>query len=508
MNDLIQKSAKQLAQLIAAGEVASVDAVEARIARIEQVNPRLNAVVVKRYEAARIEAKAADARRARGEMLPALHGVPITVKECLDLTGTPSTFGIPARANHSATADEIHVARLRAAGAIVVGKTNVSQCLFYTEADNPLHGRCNNPWNLERTPGGSSGGEAAIIAAGGSPMGLGTDIGGSVRTPAAFCGIASLKPTSGRMDDLGEFSVPPGQRAVPSQVGVMARKVEDVALGYSIAAQAELHRISVEGLRIGWYDEDESFATAPAVKRAVAQAAQVLRDAGATLVPWTPPEVREAYKIFAGIMTGDGGAHMKRITAGGPRTPQLKQLLIGASMPVGMARALRKLMRALGQNTLADGLDSFGPPTAERYWQLVVRQSAYQKLFAERLDHAEGGRIDLLLAPAASLPAFTHGATRDILTAGAYAPLYNFVGYPAGVVPVTRVRAGEESLRPESRDLVLKLARRIEAGSAGLPVGVQVVGRPWCEDAVLGAMAVLEQGLAGLADFPAAPGNF
>lgn len=162
-------SATELASLIASGDVSSVEAVEAHIARIEKVNPALNAVVFKHYEAARAEARQADEKRVRKEPLGPLHGVPLTVKESLDLRDSPSTFGLPSRAGSRATEDDIYVARLRRAGGIILGKTNASQVLFFVETDNPLYGRTNNPWNLERSPGGSSGGQAAIIAAGGSP---------------------------------------------------------------------------------------------------------------------------------------------------------------------------------------------------------------------------------------------------------------------------------------------------------------------------------------------------
>ena len=505
MGQIFELGAAALAQKIAHGEISSAEAIEAHINRIEEVNGKLNAVVVKRYDAARAEAKEADAQRARHEPLGALHGVPVTIKECLDVTGTPSTFGITTRKDHRADADEVHVSRLRAAGAIVIGKTNVSQCLIYTEADNPLYGRTNNPWNLERTPGGSSGGEGAVIAAGGSPLGLGTDIGGSVRTPAAFCGIASLKPTSGRMDDPGQFSVPPGQRAIPSQVGVMARRVEDVALGFRVAAQAQTHTVNLRELRVGYYTDDGSFDTAPAVKRAVMQAAQMLRDAGAQVTAWTPPGVREIYSVFGGIMTADGCAHMKRVTEGSPRTPQFKQLLIGAAIPASLLGPVRALLRALGQHGLEYNLSAFGPPTADRYWQLVERQLQYQRQFARAIDEAGGGPFDLILAPAASLPAFTHGATRDLLTAGAYTPLYNLLGYPAGVVPVTRVQAGEDVPRADSSDVVVKLTRKVEQGSAGLPIAVQLIARPWQEHVALAAMAAVENAARARADFPMTP---
>src|ERR1700694_388997 len=231
---LTSLSATELATMIARGDLSSVEAVEAHIERIERVNPGLNAVVVKRYDAARAEARQADERRTNGEVLGPLHGVPITIKESLDLIDTPSTFGLQSRASILARQDDLYVARMRKAGAIILGKTNVAQLLYYIESDNPVYGRTNNPWNLDRSPGGSSGGQAAIIAAGGSPMGLGTDIGGSIRVPATFCGIAGLKPTSGRTPDAGRYSEPLGERAIVSQAGVLARQVADVALGLEI----------------------------------------------------------------------------------------------------------------------------------------------------------------------------------------------------------------------------------------------------------------------------------
>src|SRR3954466_823386 len=232
--DLTTLGASELAAAIARGDASALDVVEAHIDRIERVNGALYAVVYSRYDAARAEPRSADQRRANGEPLGPLHGVPITLKECLDLEGAPSTFGLPSRAGIAATRDDLYVVRMRAAGAIVLGKTNVAQLLFHVECENPVYGRTNNPWNPARTSGGSSGGEAAIIAAGGSPLGLGTDVGGSLRYPAAYCGIASLKPTAGRTPDAGRYSSPIGQRAIVSQVGVLARRVADVALGIKV----------------------------------------------------------------------------------------------------------------------------------------------------------------------------------------------------------------------------------------------------------------------------------
>lgn len=514
-DSLVGLSASELAQRIASGEVRASEAVDAYIARIEKVNPALNAVVVTRFDAARAEARDMDARRARGEPLPPLAGVPVTIKECLDLAGTPSTFGLSTRAGHCAQTDELHVARLRAAGAIVLGKTNVSQCLIYTEADNPLYGRTNNPWQLARTPGGSSGGEGAIIAAGGSALGLGTDIGGSVRVPAAFCGIASLKPTSGRFPDPGRYSVPVGQQAIPSQIGVLARTVADVALGSEIInggaqpaagfAFADWRSVDVCKLRVAVYTDDGSFEIAPAMRRAVQEAAASLRAAGALVAEWTPPAIPDALVLFGRILTADGLHGMRRMLAGNPKTPQILQMLMGARLPLWLLSALRSLLRAAGQHSMANNMQSFGPARTHDYWLLVEQQLDYQQRFARALAHDRGGPFDLILSPASALPAFTHGATRDLLTAGAYAPLYNLLGYPAGVVPVTRVRDGEETSRIPGKDLIQKLAQRIERGSAGMPVAVQVIAKPWQEHEALAAMHVIEKAMQTQPDFPRTP---
>src|SRR5690242_2696654 len=273
-------SASQMARAIAAGDLTATEAVEAHVARIEQVNPRLNAIVLPLFDDARTRARQAD-RSPASERGP-LHGVPVTVKECFDVEGTSSTAGLTSRTDHRATADAPLVARLRQAGAIIVGKTNVSQLLMYVESENPVYGRSNNPWDLERSPGGSSGGEAAIIAAGGSPLGVGSDIGGSVRVPAHSCGIHSLKPTPGRLTVAGTVDVigPAARAAIPDSGGLLARTVDDLRLGLDVLSPATTTTPSLRDLRIGFYQNDGYFEASPAIRRVVGEAAATLRQKG------------------------------------------------------------------------------------------------------------------------------------------------------------------------------------------------------------------------------------
>lgn len=511
---LMRMSAIELAGAIARGDVSAVEAVEASIERIEAVNPSINAVVVKRYDAARAAARAADERRAQGEPLGPLHGVPITVKECLDLEGTPSTFGLPSRKDILATADDPYVARMRQAGAIVVGKTNAAQLLLSIETDNPLYGRTRNPWNPARTPGGSSGGQAAIIAAGASPLGLATDIGGSIRTPASFCGIVGLKPTAGRMPDFGRFSVPLGQRAIVSQVGALARRVDDLALAIQIindgsSPASEPPRplgdpatVDLARLRVAWYTDDGTFDPAPAVRRAVTEAVAALAGQGAQVTQWRPPDVPHALDLAVGVLSADGGRSYVETLGRDKREPSIAQLMLLARRSRPTLAMLGGLLRLLGQRRTARVLRNFGHRDTQHYWRLVEAQMAYQDRFRQALDDDAGGSVDVIVCPANPLPALHHGASRDLVTAGAYSMLYNVLGYPAGVVPMTRVRPGEESDRRGSVDLMERAARRTERGSAGLPIGVQIVARPWREHVALAAMRAVEHAARAQPDFP------
>jgi fatty acid amide hydrolase len=497
--------AAEVAARIARGELSAVDAVEALIARIEEVNPALNAVVVKRYDEARSEARAADRARAEGRPLGPLHGVPITIKECLDLAGTPSTFGLPSRARELATADDPVVARLRAAGAIVLGKTNVAQLLFYFESDNPLYGRTNHPTDPERTPGGSSGGQAAIIATGGSPIGIGTDLGGSNRVPAAFCGIVGFKPTAGRLPDRGRLSAPYGQRAVVSQVGVFGRSVADAALTLEVAnggrnpddgdprPLGDFRAVDLAKLRVGYFTDDGTFTPSPAVRRAVREAADALRARGAQVVEVKPPDVPFAADLGYRAYAADGLRQIARTVGSNPLDRRLKPMLMAFSAGRFKLALLRVLLGLTGRKKLAASLRTHGFHDTDHYFQLCEAQLDYQARWKQFLDEQPGGPIDVILSPAVALPALKHGATEELGTIGGYTLLYNVLGYPAGVLPFTRVRAGEESDRPASKDPMDRAASESERGSAGLPIAVQLAARPWRDHLALAAMAALER---------------
>jgi fatty acid amide hydrolase len=500
VRNLCDLTASELAARIKRGDISALSAVEAYVERIERVNPSLNALVVKRYDEARAEAREIDRRRGAGEPLGPLAGVPVTIKECLDLAGTPSTFGVSSRRHAMAAHDEKHVERLRRAGAIVLGKTNVGQLLLMFETDNPLYGRTNHPHDPERSPGGSSGAEGALLASGASALGLGTDLAGSCRVPAAFCGVVAVKPTAGRCDDLGRGSIPIGQRTVASQVGVLGRCVDDVALGLEVingGAQPELDgtlaaamplrdpaTVDVSKLRVAYYTDDGTFAPSPAVRRGVCEAIAALEARGASVAAWSPPDVSRARDLLFGLFSADNFAGCRRTLGRDARDPRIAKI----EMAARHTHLVDFLLSLDGHGRLRrEVIANYGHDDTDHYWQLVEAVLDYRQRFLQAF-----AGFDAIVCPATSLPAFRHGAGEELVLAGAYTCLYNVLGWPAGVVPITRVRAGEESDRAASKDKMDQAARETERGSAGLPIGVQVAARPWREDIVLATAKTLE----------------
>ncbi len=509
--------AREIVRLIAAGDLSSVEAVEFFVARVNAVNGKLNAVTVDLSESARKAAADVDKARARGDKLPPLAGLPVTIKECFDLADTATTYGLTTRRNEIERVDDPYVAALRAAGAIPIAKTNLPQLMFYTETDNPLYGRTNNPWDAERSCGGSSGGEAAAIAAGASPLGLGNDIGGSLRIPAAFCGITSIRPTAGRLPDHCAHGLPVGQTGIVSQVGPMARHVDDLIMGLRVLDHArdpfvdrgpefgDPSGVDLSRLRFTVFTDDGEFPVSPAVKRAVSEAAQMLTAAGAKQAAWKAPPLRRATDLLFATLSADAGAAHRRLLRGNKVDRRLRPLLLIAAMPLWLRGVAGVTLDALGQRRLARNLRRFAPGTADAYWLTVEAIADFRRDVVRSLEEADGGAIDLVLCPAYALPAVRHGATEMMPMPGAYIPLANITGFPAGVVPVTRVRSNEESDRPPSRDLIDRVARETERGSTGMPIAVQLIAQPWREHVALAAMARIEAAARKLPDYPARP---
>jgi fatty acid amide hydrolase len=494
--DPLELGAVELARAIAAQRISSSEVVERYIRRIEEVDPDLNAVVFKRFDAARREARAADERvraTAHKAALPPLFGVPVTLKECIDLAGSPSTFGIEGR-SAPLQSDAAVVRRIREAGAIVLAKTNVSQLLSFVETDNLVFGRTNHPLSKERSCGGSSGGEAAIVAMRGSPLGFGTDLGGSIRMPAASCGLVGFKPTAGRCLDEGRVAIPPSQHAITSQIGVLAHSVEDVALGMRVAighgddrrgGLGSLDEIDISSLRIVVHEDDGMLTPCPAARRALREATAALTNLGARVVNVALPERRQVQQLFIRILSSDALAHIRRSLGNSRVDPRIRQLVLSSSAPSWL---LSCVLTLTGRQETLRQLRAIGDGSADEYFQAA---EALEQARAEALAAMSGA--DIILSPAMPLPALRHGATAELSTLGSYATYWNALGWPAGVVPVTCVRADEESDRPTSRDPFHRYARDTEHGSTGLPIAVQIAAAPHHDHTVLAALRALER---------------
>jgi len=517
MPELVRLTAGEMLDRLDAGDVSCRALVEAHIDRIEAVDGQINAFVHRRFDAALSEADAADAARAKGEGGP-LAGLPISIKENFLFAGTASTMGLQARSEHRADHTAVLVEQLRAAGAVILGKTNVPQLLLAQESENRLYGRTGNPWHLGRSPGGSSGGESAAIAAGMSPLGFGSDIGGSIRIPCHFTGIAGLKPTLDRWSNRGMVGALPGQELVRAQCGPMARSVADLIRVWRVidpvamAARdpyvppmpaSDPAAVDVKGLRIGWLVDDGYLAPTPVIARAVERARDALTDAGATLVPYREPDEGEVLYLWLAAITSDGGATYQRVLAGEAFPDVLKQSSTILRLPEVGRKAMAAILERMGEARVARLLRVLGRKPVEAYWDLVAERTVMRRAM---LDAWNDNRLDAVIAPPHTTPAMAHRQSGDYTLGLANMFRYALCNMPAGIVPVARMQEADRMPALGRRaDRIDRTQAAIDAGALGLPVGVQVIARPFREDVALAVMAAVEQRAMTHDDFPHTP---
>ncbi len=467
---IIGLSTVELARLIRQGDLRPSEVIEAHITRIEIVNPQLNAVVSPHFEQARREARAADARLQCGEPVGPLHGVPVTIKDAFDVAGAPATCGLTSRKRHIPETDASAVARLRLAGAIVLGKTNTPDNCWHQETVSALFGRTNNPWDLRRSPGGSTGGEAAIIAASGSPLGLGSDIAGSIRLPAAFCGIVGLRPTSGALDERGFWPPSEGRLGHLNAIGPMARRVEDVALAYAVLTGHIAQEPDATVLRgrilCSWLD-DGLIPSSTAVQAGVQAATAALRDAGMRTRDVAPRRRRLAMAGWVAYL----GAHERESLGvgfgGGAAASPFEEL---ARSVFGRGRVAPGTLRSWLTSHITSQLTRLVGVDGVR-WRAELRAEFYALV----------GGDGLALCPVFPTTAPHHGWSQFTALTSGYQTWVNLAGLPALVVPVGR-------------------------SGNGLPVGVQIVGTPGSEETLLAAgLAVQTALMPHWAGPPAAP---
>jgi amidase len=459
MTEVLELSGTAQGRLIRDGQISSAELVEAHLRRIADVNPRLNAVVEVLGERALRCAQAADRRRADGAMLGPLDGVPFTIKDSIEVAGTVCSAGTTGRRNAPPSQnDATLVERLRAAGAIPIARTNLPDLLFAFETDNLIYGRTNNPYDVSRTSGGSSGGEAALIAACGSPLGLGSDAAGSVRLPAHFCGIAALKPTSGRLPRTGH--VPPAGGWIETlwQIGPLARRVEDLStmMPLLLGGDGMDHTVvempyespapvKLSGLRVAFFTDNGIAAPTAETANTVRSAAKALLGEALAVEERRPPRVELSYDLEMSLIGADGGDGLRAFlrSIGSAETHPLLEGWLAKLEPY---------------RTNTGGFAS--------YWECLHQFRA--GMFRFLRDY------DVVVSPVCANPALPHGSSIDDsnFRGFSYTMTHNVTGWPAAVV-----RCGETA--------------------DGLPIGVQIAARPWREDMALAVARRLEEILGG-----------
>lgn len=485
-------SAVVTAREVTAGRIRAVDVLAASSARQRAVGQQLNALIQPRQAEAADEATAIDERADAG--LPesaVLAGVPISVKECFPVRGLLTTLGIPSRRGAEDTHDAPLVQRLRAAGAVVIGKANVPQAMYLHETANPVWGRTLHPLDPNRGPGGSSGGDAALVAAGIATLGVGNDLAGSLRQPAHACGIVAIMPRSVALGAGGAFDTMPHLTAVRPRAGFLARTVDDAEIAL-VAAGVPL--ATAMPRRVAWWDETGPIPASPAIRRAVHEAVERLSRQGIATARLSADLATEAAWLHLAILAADGGTDVRGLFAGARPMPGVRRLLAIAGLPRRWRPAVAACARVLGRRIEAEGVLRTGPRTSAELKALVAARDA----LAGRFAGAVAG-CDAVVCPVSSLPALRHGTAARLVLAAAPCLLANLLDLPAGTVPVTRVRADEEHGRPWSLDPVLRAAATTDRGSRGLPVGVQVIACPGYDEAtVVRVMRLIESGPLGI----------
>ncbi len=469
MTDLLTVSASELARRIRHRELTSVAAVQAHVDRVRQVNPGLNAMVAERFDLALDEARQADAAVQAGRDLPELHGVPCSIKECFAVTGMPQTAGLVARKAFRATQDATAVQRLRTAGAIPLGVTNTSELCMWMESSNRVYGTTNNPYDRTRIVGGSSGGEAAIVAAGGAPFGLGSDIGGSIRMPAFFCGVFGHKPTGGLVPGTGQFPMAHGDGRTMLATGPITRRATDLYPllkilagpdGQDLCLDLPLRdpaTVDLRDLQVFVVEGNGLMRASRDMKAALHRAAEALQRRGAQVKTIRLPKLRRSLELWSGRMSAASALPF--------------QTLLGEGTPIDLRReivrwALRKSDHTLPALGLA-ALEKVPFVTPADPGPVVQASRELRDELSEML-----GERGVLLYPPYTRSAPRHGWPMATPIDWIYTAVFN-----ALELPVTQVPTG--------------LDKR------GLPLGVQVVGGHGQDHVTLAAAVVLEAELGG-----------
>ncbi|KZV71564.1 amidase signature enzyme [Peniophora sp. CONT] len=513
----LNATATEIVRRIEKGEWTASTVLEAYIARAAQAQEQTLCLTEVFFEQARADAKQLDEEFERTKKLRGpLHGVPLSLKDMFQVTGVDNSIGFTTWINKPAEDDALIVKILKGAGAVPFVKTNIPQTLLAFECSNPLWGRALNPWNAAYTPGGSSGGEAALLAMDGSALGIGTDIGGSLRIPAHYCGIYSLKPGFGRSSTDGTIGPDPGFEAIRAVNGPMGRSVEDLTIVARLLfgqrdsnyypAPVPFRDIKLpKKVRFGFYTSDDFIKASPVCKRAVLETVEALRLEGHECVEFKLPKPGyRALSLFTAITSADGYEGLLRHLGPDPKESAMFLITLGPKLP-GFIRSFAAWAISFYDPIFAHLLTQSRHKTVLELKDYVTQKLEYERDY-RRLAWAEN-KFDAIIAPVQAIPAVPHHGCDNLSPLAASTAQFNIVDSPVGIVPVTRVDPAKDVVTDEwfigddrgskiwEGALYGKNAVYDPVKMEGLPVGVQIVGPPWGEEAVLAIMDVVDKAL-------------
>ncbi|KAJ4473835.1 amidase signature domain-containing protein [Lentinula aciculospora] len=500
------------------GEWTTTEVMEAYIAQAVVAHAMTNCATEVLFDQALAVARTFDEEFASKKRLRGpLHGVPFSLKDQFLVKGYDTTIGFTRWAHQPATSDAAIVEQLISLGAIPIIKTNVPQTMFSFECNNPLWGRTTNPYNSKYTCGGSSGGEAALLALDGAAFGVGTDSGGSLRMPAACCGIYSMKPTSGRVSYYGARSPAPGFEGIKTVVGPLARSVEDLqTLCRFIFGSSSLslkdrtiplyyrEPKAMDKLRIGYYTSDGLIRSSPANKRAVEEVVAALRKKGHECIEIEIPDVTEAMEIFLGLTSADGYEKMTSHLGPDPMDRSLWLPVYASRIPGFIRKLAVHVLKPLDPK-FATLVGAIRKKSVRKYNDYIDRKNHWEAMFYKEVWDKYG--LDGIIAPVTGLPQVPHGGAEDVGLLAIGTILYNVVDSPVGVLPVSHVDPFkddlEETWTAQKYGTVIvdhelyKSKRPLYDPHAmsGMPIGIQVVGKKYEDEKVIGMMGILDQAL-------------
>ncbi|OWF56746.1 vitamin D3 hydroxylase-associated protein-like [Mizuhopecten yessoensis] len=506
--DILNMTAVQLQTALQAGKVKAVDVLQTYQKKAIQENDRFNFILEPILEARDL----AEARDQQQDNKKKLHGIPISVKESFNFKGQDTTGGCASLIGKLAREDAVLVQVLKDQGAVPFVRTNIPQTMLSFDCSNPIYGKTLNPHDPTRTPGGSSGGEGAILASEASILGLGSDIAGSVRIPCHFCGVTGLKPTHGRLSTKGMLSFSSHQNIVSAVGGPMARDVDGVVLLMK-ALLSPLHfkldpsvppipfqdkeYADTRRLRIGYYTSHGYVDPVPACTRAVLITKEALEQKGHTLIPFEPPRIPYAIsQLYMKVVCGDGGKSVTEYMEDDVVDPSMSMMMFNNRRSHPVRHFLASLAGWLSNDKTHEQMlrSMIGCKSVHEWGKLYGKVRQYKDEFYDAWTRQ---KLDVVICPQFGFVAPPYGYLFKTFGGGIFAPIYNLLNYPAGCLPVTAVSANDiDGMKnyPENTAFE-KNIKKVTEGSEGLPVGLQVVGQQWQEELVLRVMKEIEEAI-------------